>query len=160
MFAFISICFILINIGFEFHSALHYCRANKNFMRKRLNFFIELTQREGFFENDNGALACEFFNAIAMLGSIPNLKQLDTISEPPFRLPESHQILQCAHAILVQSMFSVLCWLVILRGDSESAKVAAVSIFESKSSYLCSSYGSYYSSCLCTSRSERKLQRT
>lgn len=78
-------------------------RANKEFMRERLNFFIELTQREGFFDNDDGALAAEFFNAISMLGSTPNIKDAGTIYEPPFRLPETHRILQCVHAVLVQS---------------------------------------------------------
>ncbi|KAM3728334.1 Condensin-1 complex subunit [Dirofilaria immitis] len=80
------------------------CRANKEFMRERLNFFIELTQREGFFDNDDGALATEFFNAIAMLGSIPNINDVGTFYEPPFRLPETHRILQCVHAVLVQNI--------------------------------------------------------
>ncbi|VDK71493.1 unnamed protein product [Onchocerca ochengi] len=80
------------------------CRANKEFMRERLNFFIELTQREGFFDNDDGALAAEFFNAIAMLGSTPNMKDVGTLYEPPFRLPETHRILQCVHAVLVQNV--------------------------------------------------------
>uniref|UniRef100_A0A158Q7F5 Condensin complex subunit 1 n=1 Tax=Elaeophora elaphi TaxID=1147741 RepID=A0A158Q7F5_9BILA len=80
------------------------CRANKEFMRERLNFFIELTQREGFFDNDDGALAAEFFNAVAMLGSIPNIKDTGTLYEPPFRLPETHRILQCVHAVLVQNV--------------------------------------------------------
>ncbi|VDK72873.1 unnamed protein product [Litomosoides sigmodontis] len=80
------------------------CRANKEFMRERLNFFIELTQREGFFDNDDGALAAEFFNAVAMLGSTPNIKDVNTLYEPPFRLPETHRILQCVHAVLVQNV--------------------------------------------------------
>ncbi|VBB25793.1 unnamed protein product [Acanthocheilonema viteae] len=80
------------------------CRANKEFMRERLNFFIELTQREGFFDNDDGSLAAEFFNAIAMLGSTPNIKDANTLYEPPFRLPETHRILQCVHAVLVQNV--------------------------------------------------------
>lgn len=80
-------------------------RANKGFMRERLNFFIELTQREGFFDNDDGALAAEFFNAVAMLGSTPNIKDVNTFYEPPFRLPETHRILQCVHAVLVQSKY-------------------------------------------------------
>lgn len=78
-------------------------RANKEFMRERLNFFIELTQREGFFDNDDGALAAEFFNAVAMLGSTPNINDVNSLYEPPFRLPETHRILQCVHAVLVQS---------------------------------------------------------
>uniref|UniRef100_A0A1I7V747 Condensin complex subunit 1 n=1 Tax=Loa loa TaxID=7209 RepID=A0A1I7V747_LOALO len=80
------------------------CRANKEFMRERLNFFIELTQREGFFDNDDGALAAEFFNAIAMLGSTPNIKDVGALYEPSFRLPETHRILQCVHAVLVQNV--------------------------------------------------------
>lgn len=80
-----------------------YCRANKEFMRERLDFFIELTQRDGFFDNDDGALAAEFFNAVSMLGSTPNMKDLGTMCEAPFRLPETHRILQCVHAVLVQS---------------------------------------------------------
>ncbi|CAG9535249.1 unnamed protein product [Cercopithifilaria johnstoni] len=80
------------------------CRANKEFMRERLNFFIELTQREGFFDNDDGALAAEFFNAVSMLGSTPNTRDVNTLYEPPFRLPETHRILQCVHAVLVQNV--------------------------------------------------------
>ncbi|VDN02322.1 unnamed protein product [Thelazia callipaeda] len=83
------------------------CRANKEFMRERLNFFIELTQRDGFFDNDDGTLAAEFFNAIAMLGSISNTNDVSTLHEAPFRLTETHRILQCVHAVLVQNVANV-----------------------------------------------------
>ncbi|VDM21808.1 unnamed protein product [Wuchereria bancrofti] len=83
------------------------CRANKEFMRERLNFFVELTQREGFFDNDDGTLAAEFFNAIAMLGSTPNIKDVGTLYESPFRLTETHRILQCVHAVLVQNVANI-----------------------------------------------------
>lgn len=76
-------------------------------MRERLNFFVELTHRKGFFDNDDGALATEFFNAIAMLGSTPNTRDVGTV-ESLFRLPETHRILQCVHAVLVQSNLFLL----------------------------------------------------
>ncbi|MCP9263102.1 Condensin complex subunit 1 [Dirofilaria immitis] len=51
---------------------------------RKIEFFIELTQREGFFDNDDGALATEFFNAIAMLGSIPNINDVGTFTNHRF----------------------------------------------------------------------------
>ncbi|KAK6112629.1 non-SMC mitotic condensation complex subunit 1 family protein [Brugia pahangi] len=92
------------------------CRANKEFMRERLNFFVELTQREGFFDNDDGTLAAEFFNAIAMLGSTPNIKDVGTLYESPFRLTETHRILQCVHAVLVQNVANISYnWLIMMQ---------------------------------------------
>ncbi|VDK60758.1 unnamed protein product [Anisakis simplex] len=78
------------------------CRANKNFMRERFEFFVELTRREAFFESDNGTLASEFMNAISMLGGLPNARDLTTLSERPFRIPDSHRIVRCIQTLLIE----------------------------------------------------------
>uniref|UniRef100_F1KR65 Condensin complex subunit 1 n=1 Tax=Ascaris suum TaxID=6253 RepID=F1KR65_ASCSU len=79
------------------------CRANKGFMRERLEFFVEMSRREAFFEGDNGTLAAEYFNAISMLGGLPNARDLATLSERPFRLPESHRIIRCIETLLIEN---------------------------------------------------------
>lgn len=72
-------------------------------MRERLEFFVEMSRREAFFEGDNGTLAAEYFNAISMLGGLPNARDLATLSERPFRLPESHRIIRCIETLLIES---------------------------------------------------------
>lgn len=74
-------------------------------MRNRFDFFVELSRRKGFFEGDDGTVAAEFFNAISMLGNSPSLKNSAEITEQPFRLLDSHRIMQCVCAILTQSEF-------------------------------------------------------
>uniref|UniRef100_A0A183UQP2 Cnd1 domain-containing protein n=1 Tax=Toxocara canis TaxID=6265 RepID=A0A183UQP2_TOXCA len=80
------------------------CRANKEFMRERFEFFVEMSRREAFFDGDDGTLAAEYFNAVSMLGGLPNAKDLSTLSEIPFRLPQTHRIIRCIETLLIENV--------------------------------------------------------
>uniref|UniRef100_A0A0N5AEA3 Asparaginase n=1 Tax=Syphacia muris TaxID=451379 RepID=A0A0N5AEA3_9BILA len=76
-------------------------RAKKRFMQERFDVFLELLNDDGFFNEDDGTLATEFFNLISNFGSLPDMKNLSTISRKPFRLDDSHSIFDCIQQLLI-----------------------------------------------------------
>lgn len=85
-------------------------------MRKRFNIIIDLVHIEGFFEADDGTLAGEFCSLVAMFGSLPDMKTLQSISRTPFRLEDSHQLFEYIHSLILHGAFTCLLnWKAVLQ---------------------------------------------
>ncbi|MFH4979052.1 hypothetical protein AB6A40_005761 [Gnathostoma spinigerum] len=78
-------------------------KAKKLFMRGKFSFFVELCRRDGFFDGDDGTLAREYFHAIAMLGDTPDMRDLATMGQRPFRIPYSHLVVRCIIGLMVNN---------------------------------------------------------
>ena len=74
-------------------------------MRERRTIFFELLRREGLFEGDDGSLAADLFNLFSMLGSLPEMKNLATMNQKPFRLKNEHFLFERIHTILIQGNY-------------------------------------------------------